>query len=151
MPKRALTVKLHIAGADEVIRALNRLPKEANVAMRDAAGRIAQRLVPAVKAAAGSDTSPQSALLAATVKVARDRFPAIQAGGTRRLGSRRAPAWKLLFGSEFGSNRYTQFGKHHQGTTGSWFFPVVEAEQDTIAKEWSEAADQVIRAFGGGH
>lgn len=149
MAKTAFTLNLNVQGARETLQALRKLPKEASNQLRDASVELSEELAGRVRAAAHADRSPQSGLLSTTVKARRDRLPVIVAGGTRKLGSRKAPAWKLLFGSEFGSNQYEQFHKAHQGRRGSWFFPVVEAEQETIAQRWQAAADAVIASFGG--
>lgn len=151
-PRTSLTVSLQLDGAKETLKAFRDLPKEASAALRDATKHISTALAGKVKAAAEADESPQSALLAGTVRARRDRVPSIVAGGTKRLGKNRAPAWKLLFGSEFGANRYPQFHKEHTGKKGTWFFPVVDEHQADISHEWNKAADDVIRRFsqGGG-
>lgn len=150
MAKSGLTITLEIDGVRETLAAFRDLPKQATDKLRDAAGQIADDLLPAVRSAARSDRSPQSALVASTVKVRRDRIPVLVAGGTKRLGVNRAPAYKLLFGSEFGSVQYDQFHKLHQGQEGSWFFPVIEAEAARISAAWNAAADAIIREFNGG-
>jgi hypothetical protein len=144
--KQALVITIRQEGVRETLAAFRGLPKEANVALRDAAGKIAQRFATAATAAGIAEGS-QAALVAKTVRAGRDRVPVVTAGGSKRLGGRKAPAWKLLFGSEFGSNRFTQFRRTHQGTDGIWFFPTIEREAPAIIKEWREAADQVLRAF----
>lgn len=144
--KKALVVSLKIDGVRETLAAFRGMPKEANNALRDAANDIARDLAVDAKAAGVAEGS-QAALVAGTVRVVRDRVPVLQAGGTKRLGSRKAPAWKLLFGSEFGSNRFTQFPHTHQGTDGLWFFPTIEDNAASISRRWNAAADEVIAAF----
>lgn len=147
---KGVTFNLHVEGAGEVLAALRDLPAEASDRLREAAGQIAGKLLPDIRSAARADRSPQAALAASTVKVRRDRLPVIGVGGSKRLGKRRAPAWKLLFGSEFGSNRHRQFHKRHRGTTGSWFFGSVEREAETITQEWADAVQGIVDDFGGG-
>jgi hypothetical protein len=144
--KGQLTVNVSTAGVRETLRAFNALPKDAANELRNASLDLARELA-ASATAAGVAEGSQAALVATTVKASRDRVPAVTAGGTKRLGSNRKPAWKLLFGSEFGSNRYTQFPRAHQGSDGIWFFPAIEANAPRIAARWQEAADAVIRAF----
>lgn len=146
MAKRTLDIGIRIEGVRETLRAFNGLPKEASNELRDAALDLAGLMATSVKAA-GAREGSQAALVATTVKATRDRVPVVQAGGTKRLGSRRAPAWKLLFGAEFGSNRYTQFPRRHQGSAGIWIFPTIEAESSAIARRWEQAADRIVRAF----
>jgi len=149
MATKDLTVKVRIDGLRETIAALNRLPKEANAEIRATAQALAKDLAVAA-AAAGRAEGRQAALVATTVKAGRDRVPVVTAGGTRRLGSNRAPAFKLLFGSEFGSNFYKQFGKPHVGSGSYWFFRTVDEEQAEISAAWLKAADEIIERFGDG-
>jgi hypothetical protein len=144
--KGALTVTLRAEGVNETLRAFRGLPKEASEQLREAAQELSRDLAVDARGA-GTREGHQAALVATTVKAARDRVPVVTAGGTKRLGSRRKPAWKLLFGAEFGSNQFSQFPRYHQGTEGVWFFPTIERNTSTIAKRWLAAADGVIRAF----
>lgn len=149
MAKTSLTIGVQIDGVRETLAAFRNLPKEASDALRDASQELARKLALSAQRAAAGDSSPQSALLVPTIRAGRDRVPVVQAGGTRRVGRNRTPAWKLLFGSEFGSNRYKQFGHKHAGRTGYWLFPTVERERTTIARAWRQAADDVTRAWEG--
>jgi hypothetical protein len=146
--KDGLTIRVHIDGLRETLAALRRLPKDANDELRVAATELAKELAIAA-AASGRAEGRQAALVATTVKARRDRVPVIVAGGSKRLGRNRKPAYKLLFGSEFGATRYTQY-KPHLGRGSYWFFRTVEDEQVEISAKWLEAADAIIRKFGEG-
>lgn len=150
MAKTGITLKVKIDGVVETLQAFRDLPKQANDRLRERSAELASTLGLEVKAAARTDRSPQAALVAQTVRVRRDRVPVLVAGGTKALGVNRAPAYKLLFGSEFGSVQYRQFDKAHRGNQGSWFFPVVEREAAQISAAWNAAADEIIRDFEGG-
>jgi hypothetical protein len=139
--KRTLT----ISGLQETLRALNKLPKDASNELRAAALELSKKLASAA-ATAGFAEGSQAALVATTVKAARDRVPVVTAGGTKRLGRNRKPAYKLVFGSEFGSDYYPQF-KPHLGRGSYWFYQTIEDNQVEIAAEWMEAADEIIRKF----
>lgn len=143
--KTSLTIKVRIDGLNETLRALRNLPKEANQEIRQAALELSKKLAEAARQS-GREEGSQAALVATTVKAARDRVPVVQAGGTKRLGSNKKPAFKLLFGSEFGADRYEQY-RPHIGTDSYWFFRTIEDESVTIAAEWQEAADEIIRKF----
>ncbi|MEU0467214.1 hypothetical protein ABZ215_24705 [Amycolatopsis sp. NPDC006131] len=147
MAKTSLTVKMSIVGLRPTLRAFNDLPKDATKRLKDATLELSRALAAKVKAEGMADEAPQSRLVATTVAAVRDRVPAIRAGGTKRLGRNRAPAYKLLFGSVFGSNYYRQFGRPHQGRDAYWFFPVVENSQAEIAAKWTAVADGIIRDF----
>lgn len=150
MAKRGLSVNIQIDGLKETLKAFRHLPKEATAELRDAATKVSQKIADKAKAAGRADSSPQSALVAPTVKAKRDRVPVVQAGGASRVGRNRVPVHKVLFGSEFGSNRFSQFHRPHQGRQGAWFFPVVEDNAALIDREWNEAADTVVRRFSAG-
>jgi hypothetical protein len=147
--KRTLTVNVNAEGVRETLRAFSGLPKEASAELRAAAEDLA-RLLARDARSAGVAEGVQAALVAGTVKAGRDRVPVVTAGGSTRVGSRRKPAYKLLFGSEFGSNRYEQFPHSHQGRDGIWFFPSIEANAGPIARRWREAADRILLAFSKG-
>lgn len=161
-PKQALTVNLAIDGVRETLAAFRSLPKDANDQLRERSRKLAEIVAERAKAA-GQAEGKQAALVARTVKARRDRVPVVQAGGTRRLGRHRAPAFGLLFASEFGmdqrsgwyaNQRYRRSTgmqyEPHTGQEGLWFFPTVEAAQPMINREWNAAADEILRAFAGG-
>jgi hypothetical protein len=146
--KRSLTVTIRISGIRETIRALNQLPKDAQHEMRAASLAIAGVVAVAVKGAARSD-SAQSALMAPTVRAQKDRVPVIVAGGARRVGSNKQPAYKVLFGSEFGAVTLKQYRAFN--ASGYWFFETVTVrERDYIDEEYNAAADEVLRKWGTG-
>lgn len=162
MAKTTLVVKVRIDGVREVLRAFSVLPKDAQNAIRDHSQALARKL--AVKATVDVSVhgGPQGPNLATTVKAVRDRVPAIQVGGTRKLGRHLAPAWGTLFGSLFGMNgrsgwfsaaRYASSTKRqyrpHEGGAYA-FFPLVEREAATISREWHAAVDEVVRKFSEG-
>lgn len=144
----SLTITLRVDGIRETLAAFKKLPKDASDALRDRTKELSRDLATAVQASARVE-GRQAAALASTVKARRDRVPVIVAGGTKRLGRNRKPAYKLLFGSEFGANRLRQY-KPHLGRGSYWFFRTVEDEQVTIAAAWGKAADDIVRAFGEG-
>ena len=111
MANKAISISLHVEGARETLAAFRRLPKDANNALRDRSLELAQALSTKVASAARSD-SGQSALIAPTVKARRDRIPFIEAGGSTRVGRNRVPAYKVIFGSEFGARTLPQYRPH---------------------------------------
>lgn len=145
MAQTGLTINVKITGARETLAAFRRLPKDASKALRERSLELAQALAGRVASAARAD-SPQSALMAATVKPRRDRVPVIEAGGTSRVGSNRVPAYKVLFGSEFGARVLPQY-RPHQGRGSYWMFRTVEANEATLEAGWQKAAADIQRAF----
>lgn len=144
-----LTITVRVSGARETLAAFRAMPKNTVDELRDASLDLS-RDVARWAAAGGHAEGAQAGLVAGTVRAVRDRVPSVQAGGSRRVGSRKAPAWTLLFGSEFGSNRYRQFPHRHLGRGSVWFFRTIEAHETEIAERWLRAADRVIAAFARG-
>jgi hypothetical protein len=142
--KSGLTVTVSIPDLRKMLKAFKDLPKEASAELRKASGEIAKHLAEVSKSYARTDAAPQSRLLEPTIKVINDRVPAVQAGGSTRVGSRRTQAFNLLFGAEFGSNQYLQFHRAWNGKHGFWFFPSVEKEEDFIGQQWTKAATHII-------
>ena len=146
-----LTVR--IDGAQATLKAFRDLPKEASDALRDAAGDLSESMATWVRQS-GQAEGRQASLLTGTVKARRDRLPYMVVGGTKRVGHQwpgagRAPAYALLFGSEFGSSRGHGF-LPHRGKAGYWVFPTIEAHEGDIARRWQAAADEVVDRFTSG-
>lgn len=147
MAKDQLVIRVHIRGIHEVLAALRQLPKDASTELRAAALEISREIA-AAATASGIREGRQAAIVAKTVRAQRDRVPVVVAGGNRKIGRNRKPAYKLLFGSEFGSNALDQY-RPHLGRGSYWFFRTIEDEQVEIEKRWLQAADEIVRKFGG--
>ncbi|MBF8189124.1 hypothetical protein ITP53_26010 [Nonomuraea sp. K274] len=147
MAKDSLTIKVRITGVRETLKAFKDLPEDASTELREGTLALSQLLAKKVEAAGRSD-SPQSALVAGTVRARKDRVPVIVAGGPKKVGSRRTPARKILFGSEFGATTLKQF-RPHVGNGSYWFFQTVEAHQHEIDSAWNKVAGDIARKFGG--
>ncbi len=95
MARQAITFTVHIDGVRTTLRAFRELPADASKRLREESLKLAEVLAQKARADGMADAAPQSKLVATTVKATRDRVPAIQAGGTKRLGRHRAPAFGL--------------------------------------------------------
>jgi hypothetical protein len=144
--KTALTVSVRIEGVRETLGAFRRLPKEASDDLRRRTLELADVLAGRMAGAARAD-SAQSALMAPTLKAVRDRVPAITAGGATRVGRNSVPAYKIIFGSEFGSTILRQY-RPHLGRGSYWMWRTVEANQVEIAGAWDRVARDVVDSFG---
>ena len=142
--------RISIDGAAATLRAFNKLPRDANVALKDRTGELVDTLVPKVKAAGVAEGS-QAVRVSRTVRKYRDRLPSIGAGGGRASG--------LVFGSEFGMNRKSGWYaaaryrssegrqyKPHLGGGSYWFFRTVEGSPE-IGAAWLKVADDVAREW----
>lgn len=150
MAKTSLVVQVRVEGIGAALAAFKYLPKDATKRLRTETLALVEDLAARARADGMADGAPQSRLVATTVKAERDRVPTISAGGTRRLGRNRAPAYKLLFGSIFGSNQYKQFHRPHGGRAAYWFFPIVEEELPRIGQAWKNVVDGIVRDFSEG-
>lgn len=145
--KAPLVVNVKIDGLRETLAAFRALPKDASAEMRDEAGKIAADMAGWISSAARSD-SRQSALVADTVKVRRDRVPVVEIGGTAKVGTgtgrNKARAYQILFGANFGSRSFRQF-RGWAGKGNDYFvFTNIEAHEHEIETRYLDAADRVI-------
>ena len=147
--------RVKIEGADEVLRALTKVPADAKKAMRAEAKDIATSLTDWIKADARS-RGRQAARGASTVREGRQGFwPAVTGSNTGR-------ARGIMFGSVYGMKRHSGWYNHarynrpgakgqfgpYVGFPGYWFFSTAEKRQPWIAAEWAKAADDVVHEWG---
>ena len=100
------------------------LRAEANSELRTAARQAAGVLVGQLQLAAAGSGVPVAPRVAGSIKVKNDRIPAVQIGGSKRVGRRGAPASALLWGSEHGGHNFAA------AAGGSyWIQPTVQAFQ----------------------
>jgi hypothetical protein len=144
MAKKALTMSVSVYGVRETVAAFDRLPRDAREEIVEANYQIASSLVPRLRFSAAT-LGHQGTLLGPTVTALRDRrVPVVSAGGTAPVGRKRKPAYKLLFGFEFGSDRYRQFRRHLGGGGSYWLFKTVFENQNEMMRRWLKAADRII-------
>ncbi|MEV6287399.1 hypothetical protein [Kribbella sp. NPDC051770] len=139
-----------MTGVRGTLAAFRKLPKDATVELRNANQSIADELDDKIAVAARA-SSRQSEVVASGIKARRDRVPSVQAGGSRKVASNRRPLHKLLFGANFGAKFLPQFRPHRgSGTKDYWFYSTVDDNRENIAKQWTDAADRVLREWGSG-
>lgn len=141
--RKTLTVTIRITGLRETIRAFKQWPDDAIVEIRAASFSIAGFVATKIKASARLNA--QSALIAPTVRAQKDRLPVVVAGGNRRVGRNKVPAYKVLFGAEFGAVTLAQFRAFN--SAGYFFFVTVKENLDYIDREYGEAIDEVNRKW----
>jgi hypothetical protein len=149
MAKKYLSVNIAVSGLYQTLTALGKMPDNAKGALKDTAFELSQDIAKSIRLAARAQGS-QAALMAGTVTTGSgdgtdSDLVEVQAGGSGAVGRHSKPAYKLLFGSEFGAVKLRQFKARN--TTGYWFFPTVTGMSEQIAAKWSEAADKVITEF----
>ena len=147
MAKQYLSVKIKVDGVQAVLDALDKLPIHVQEGVEEESKKLAQLLAQKIREDGIGDAAPQSPLVAKTVKAKKGVTPTIEVGGSQRLGRNKKPAYKLLFGSVFGSNAYQQFHRPHNGQEGYWIYPTIDRNAGEIAKAWNKVADDAIKKF----
>jgi hypothetical protein len=145
-----MSVAIH--GADTTARAFRQYGKEANAELRDAAVRAVAGITPPIMAAMASD-SPQSRLVAGTVRPIRDRVPVLAVGGAKRVAPtkgrkrKRPSSGDIFFGAEFGGQGRptTQQFRPHTGTVGYAFYPTFRRHIGTVIDAYGDALDKMAR------
>jgi hypothetical protein len=146
-----IDIRTRITGLREVLRALDRLPDDAQREARQGAVRLSRLLANRIRAA-GRASSRQSARASRTVRTATDgNNPAVVAG-----------PHPLLFGSNFGARgRFGWYLKPRywhsparqfrpwvgQGGNDYWYFSTVDREQPEIAREHRSMLDAIVRSW----
>jgi hypothetical protein len=144
-----------IEGDREVIRALRKLPADAQKAMRTEAKDIAISLTDLIKIDARS-RGRQAARGASTVREGnRGIWPQI-------TGSNTGKARGIMFGSVYGMKRHSGWYNHarynrpgargqfgaYVGYPGHWFFTTAQKHRAWITREWTKAARDVVDRWG---
>lgn len=120
------------------------LRRQARGELRSAAAESAAGLVLLLRQAAAAASTPQAVLMAPTIRVKADVLPIVQIGGSRRVGHRRTPAGRLVWGSESGGERFTQ-----PRGGAYWITPTVNAYARTgAARAYQRAVVGVLRRAG---
>lgn len=136
----ALT-ETYVTGLNDVLRAFKALPKEASKELRASSNDIATRyMAPAWREAAGY-AGPWADVLADSVKVRRDRVPAVSIGGTTK-------ALTLSGGGNATMVRYPS----SSGQRGQSFAPFEQTNwlqrtggyKTAAIQEWGRAVDRIV-------
>lgn len=147
---------LAVDGLNDVLRALRQLPKEASAELRQASQVIADRhMAPAWRNAALNYAGPWGQVIAASVKVKRDRVPAVSIGGNRKAFSGGATPTMVRFPSDKGRRgrsgppKRDADGRIVGGVpeafgAGSDWISKVRSYQPQAIKEWAQAVDRVV-------
>lgn len=138
-------------GVPELRRVYRTLDVDARRLARERTKKISETEATRIKNAA---STPQQRLIAGTVRARQAREPTIVMGGAARLPSRsrrrRQPtAGDLVFGAEFGAQRYPQFPRH-RGRTGYFFWPTLRADTDRMFTEWATVIRELADTFDRG-
>ena len=137
-------VEAYVDGLNDVLRAFKALPKEASAELRKSSMEIAGRhMAPAWRNAALYYAGPWGQVIADSVKVKRDRVPAVQIGGNRKVLSGGGTATMVRWPSDTGNAResFAPF------TQTNWISNV-RGYQPAALREWGEAVDRIVGKWG---
>ena len=160
--RTTITIKPDLGDYRGLLKALSVMDKEAQGKLKNDVYSISSWVAGGIKTS-GYVTArfpAQAAVVAATVRPARDRVPTIYVGGSKGRVSGGANAGQLLYGNEFGGNpeyrksvsRLRNGGykfperspREGRGNKGYWIFPTLKIMQPTIKKRWQEACLEVL-------
>lgn len=136
-------VEAYVEGLNDVLRAFRALPKEASAELRQASMQIAERhMAPAWQNAAIYNAGPWGQVIADSVRVKRDRVPAVQIGGNRKVLSGGGTATMVRYPSDTGERRES-FAPFEQT---NWISKVRAYQPDAL-REWGAAVDRIVRKW----
>ena len=159
--KTTITIKPDLGDYRSLLKAISVMDKQAQGALKDEVASISRWTAQGmIYASYGALMPMQAAIVAQTIRPARDRVPTVYIGGAKGRASGGANAGQLLFGNEFGSDRNAKGSKgafpnggyrfpersnsQGRGNTGYWIFPSLKDMQPTIRKRWFDAVTKVL-------
>jgi len=129
----------YVEGLNDVLKAFRQLPKEASKELRQASKIIAERhMAPAWRDAA-LGAGPWGEQIAASVKAASDRIPAVKIGGNRKVFSGGATATMVRWPSSTGTAR-DSFAPFE---ATNWLQDV-RSYHGPALQEWAQAVDRIV-------
>lgn len=138
----------YVEGLDDVLRALRKLPKEATAELRQASAAIADKhMAPAWRETAIQYAGPWGQGIADSVRVKKDRLPAVKIGLQKKAYENGASSNAVRYLTDKGDrgragqqNRAPKaFG---QGT--DWMSLVAPRYAPQAMQEWGKAVDQLV-------
>ncbi len=159
--RTSITVKPDLTEYKSLLKAISVMDKQAQGALKDEVASISKWTAQGmVYASYGALMPNQAAIVAATIRPARDRVPTVYIGGAKGRASGGANAGQLLFGNEFGGERNAKGSlsafpnggyrfpersdREGRGNKGYWIFPSLKEMQPTIRRRWFVAVNKVM-------
>lgn len=133
----------YIVGLNEVLRAFKALPKEASNDLRKASMNIAEKhMAPAWRNAALFYAGPWGQVIADSVKVKRDRVPAVNIGNNKKTLEGGASPSMVRYPSSSGQRR-NSFAPFEQ----TEWLTKTKAYQPAALAEWGAAVDRIVKKW----
>src|SRR5262245_60576018 len=125
------------------------LRRQANGELRAAARECASLLVAELRQAAAASGVPVAARVARSIRVKNDRLPAVQLGGSRKVGRTGAPAALLLWGSEHGPAGDVNHFAVAPNQSGYWIAPTTARfARSRAMTTYRGAVAEIMRRYG---
>jgi hypothetical protein len=141
------TFETYVDGLDDILKAFRKLPKEASAELRQASQVVADKhMAPAWREAAINYAGPWGQRIADSVKVKKDRVPAVNIGGQRKKFSGGASPTMVRYLTDKGDRGRAGAQKRapeafRQGT--DWISQVRQYQGGAL-QEWAKAVDQIV-------
>lgn len=162
-----ITIKPDLGDYRALLKAISAMDKASQGALKNEVASISRWTAQGmVYASYGAVMPKQAAIVAATIRPAKDRVPTVYIGGAKGRVSGGANAGQLLFGNEFGSDRNAKGSKglfpnggykfpdrspdEGKGSRGYWIFPTLKGMQPEIKRRWLKAVDNVFDLWARG-
>jgi hypothetical protein len=137
----------YVDGLNDILRAFRKLPKEASAELRQASQAVADKhMAPAWRQAAINYAGPWGQRIAESVKVKKDRVPAVNIGGARKKFSGGASPTMVRYLSDKGNRGRAGAQKRAPEAFGegtNWIENVREYQGGAM-QEWAKAVDQIV-------
>jgi len=156
MAVRSASAGVTVEGLREASRAVSRLDKDTQKAVRTEVQKVAD-LIARRTASAGRRVGGRSALVAQSARAGKARTPVVRFGGASPAGvSGGASMGDLVFGMEFGADQSGPNGwrfpprtpRYGRGNEGYWIFPTARTMGPEIVELWASALDRAIEKAG---
>jgi hypothetical protein len=135
----------YVDGLNEVLRGFRALPKEASAELRTASQAVADKhMAPAWRNAALNYAGPWGQVIADSVKVKRDRVPAVKIGGARKKFSGGASPTMVRYPSDKGNQGRAGDATPSAFGQGTSWMANVKQYQGGALQEWAKAVDQIV-------
>jgi hypothetical protein len=145
------TFDTYVDGLDDILRAFRKLPKEASAELRTASQAVAEKhMAPAWRNAAINYAGPWGPKIAESVKVKKDRVPAVNIGGQRKKFSNGASPTMVRYLTDKGDRGRAGSQKRAPEAfkQGSDWMSNVGQYQGGALEEWAKAVDRIIIKWG---
>lgn len=141
------TFETYVDGLDDILRAFRNLPKEASAELRQASQIVADKhMAPAWREAAINYAGPWGQKIAESVKVKKDRVPAVNIGGQRKKFSNGASPTMVRYLTDKGDRGRAGSQKRAPEAFGQGrdWISQVRQYQGGAMEEWAKAVDRIV-------